>query len=343
LSTFWSLEWRTSIYIALHLWLCLAFFFVLRDTPQAWRWFALSCCAALVLQVTIGFWEFFAQSTAMTQRLGLDWPGILAPNTSGASIVQIADGSRWLRAYGTLPHPNLLGGFAVGMLVGPLAIYLTYTKRLLPLLILISLTLTLIVLTFSRSAWLGLVILAAGLLLFRKRLETRRLVLLFLTSLVTLSVLAISLQRLFQTRLGVAQAAVEQVSNYTRYWLVQRAIEIFAAHPWLGSGAGAFSLALSRHVADYFKIEPVHNIPLLVLTELGILGIILTGGLLATLIMLSPKVLNPAAITIFSGVMGLIAISQFDHYLWTLAPSRLLLASLLGLLMGQVRTDGSSS
>jgi hypothetical protein len=82
---------------------------------------------------------------------------------------------------------------------------------------------------------------------------------------------------------------------------------------------------------------------LLVLTELGALGIILLGGLLAALIMLSPKLLNPAAITFFSGVMGLIAISQFDHYLWTLAPGRLLLASLLGLLMGQVRTDASSS
>ncbi|RPI30746.1 MAG: hypothetical protein EHM70_13140 [Chloroflexota bacterium] len=275
LSVFWSLEWRTSLYISLHLWLCFGLFLVLRDTHQAWRWFALGCCAALVFQFGIAAWEFALQSTAQTLPLGLASPGSLQPDMTGASVVQLAGGARWLRAYGTLPHPNLLGGFGLAMLVFPVAILMLPSKqRLLPVL-LVNLGLALIALTFSRSAWLALAVLAVTLLAWWKDLDHKRLALLGLTGASTLAVLFFTLQPLFLTRLGSGEVQTEQVSNYTRLWLVERTVELIQQNPLLGTGAGTYPLALSRHVADFYDIEPVHNLPLLVASELGAVGVIL--------------------------------------------------------------------
>ncbi|MBI5715895.1 MAG: hypothetical protein HZC38_21050, partial [Chloroflexi bacterium] len=119
LSITWSLDWRISLHISLHLWLVFGLYLSLRDTPQAWRWFSFGCCAALAIQTAIAIAQFSFQSTSFTMDLGLEWPGDLTPQISGASVVQLADGARWLRAYGTLPHPNILGGFALVFIAAP--------------------------------------------------------------------------------------------------------------------------------------------------------------------------------------------------------------------------------
>ncbi len=79
---------------------------------------------ALVLQAGIGFTEFVLQSTAFLAPLNLTWPGIIEPAMRGVSVVQLADGARWLRAYGTLPHPKILGGLGLMLLAGPAAWFL---------------------------------------------------------------------------------------------------------------------------------------------------------------------------------------------------------------------------
>ncbi|MBI5079769.1 MAG: hypothetical protein HZB17_00485, partial [Chloroflexi bacterium] len=79
LSIMWSLDWRISLHVSLHLWLVFGLYLALRDTPQAWRWFALGSCAALVTQAIIGFAQFSIQSTTFTMALGLEWPGDLTP------------------------------------------------------------------------------------------------------------------------------------------------------------------------------------------------------------------------------------------------------------------------
>lgn len=345
LSTIWSLDWRTSLYISLHLWFCFVFYLVLRDTPKAWLWFALGCCAALALQFTAGVWQSVTQSTALTALPGLEWPGSLDASLSGASIVQLEDGTRWLRAYGLLPHPNVLGGFVLAMLSAPLSLFLVRSKlRALPL-ILFSMAVGLIVLTFSRSAWLGLVFIGAGMLAQWKKLDPKKLRQLFLAGLFTVALLLIFLLPLFLTRLGAGEVQAEQVSSYTRLWLVQRTVEMFQENWLLGTGIGSYSLALSSHVADFYDIEPVHSLPLLVASELGTSGIVLLGGWAVVLVWGWLRMQRPLGIVFGAVLMGLAAVSLFDHYFWTLAPGRLLFATMLGLWSGQwkaqlMETDG---
>ncbi|MEW5829575.1 MAG: O-antigen ligase family protein [Chloroflexota bacterium] len=336
LSPLWSLDWRTSLYVALHGWLAFGLYLSLRETPRAWRYFAIGSAAALFFQGIIGGWQALSQSTGFTMPLGLDWPGELLPAMSGASVVQLADGTRWLRAYGTLPHPNLLGGWTLVLLAALLTLVLLPSGWRIPALALFDAGLALLVLTFSRSAWLGLAVLGGTLLLRWKRLERKSLLQLAGTGLFCIGLLFIPMQQVFFTRLAGDGVQTEQVSGYTRAWLVRRTWEIIRQEPLLGVGAGAYPLALSQHVADFYDIEPVHNLPLLAWSELGVGGVVALAGLAVTVAVRSFGVRRPLAIIFSAALAGLFVISLFDHYLWTLAPGRLLFASALGLWAGQV-------
>lgn len=338
-SSIWSLDWRISIYYSIHFWLLFIFYLSLRDTPDAWRWFIVGGCAALAIQIFLGIWQFAAQNTAMTLPLGLNWPGDLLPTMSGASVVQLANGVRWLRAYGTFPHPNLLGGFGFVFLSTSLGFYFTARRWKLVSLVLFSLGVALLVFTFSRSAWLGVATLFIILVLRRKMLGLRNMVLPMIATLVVAVILLISFFPLFFTRVVDTQVQTEQVSNYTRLWLVQRTWELIRMHPILGTGVGTFSLALANHVAAFYKIEPIHNMILLVTSELGVGGLVLLIGLVFVVLRMTFTTQNQPGI-VFSGIlMGLLVISLFDHYLWTLAPGRILLFSIIGIWSGCIRDD----
>jgi hypothetical protein len=339
LSTLWSLDWRTSLYVSLHGWLVFGLYLSLRETPNVWRPFAVGSIAALFLQAIIGIWQVSDQSTVSTMALGLDWPGNLLPSMSGASVVQLPDGTRWLRAYGTFPHPNLLGGWILALLASLLALILLPSKWRIPALGLFAAGLLLLGLTFSRSAWLGLFALGSVLLFHWRRFNWKILAMLAIMGFFFLALLFIPLRQAFAARLADDQIQTEQVSSFTRAWLVQRTWEIIQRQPVLGVGVGSYPLALSRHVASFYDIEPVHNIPLLAWSELGPGGLVLLIGLVLTVAIKSIKARRPLAI-IFSAVLsGLLIISFFDHYLWTLSPGRLLAGTLLGLWAGQVNDE----
>jgi hypothetical protein len=339
LSIAWSLDRRISLYIALHFWLAFGLYLSLRDRPGLWRPFAIGSAAALLLQAAIGIGQFTAQSTAFAMALGLDWPGSLVPAMSGASVVQLADGTRWLRAYGTLPHPNLLGGWTLVLLTSLLTLGLLPSKGKIPVPIPFAAGLVVLVLTFSRSAWLGLTALGAVILVRRKIFERKALVRLAIIGLAALTLLAIPLKEMLTARLVPNQIQTEQVSNYTRFWLIQRTWEIIQKSPIFGVGIGAYSLALSQHVALFYDIEPVHNIPLLIWSELGPAGIAVLTGLGLTVGINSLKARRPLTVIFSAALAGIFVLALFDHYLWTLAPGRILFASVLGLWAGQVNDE----
>ena len=339
LSVIWSLDWRTSLYISLHLWVVFGLYLSLKSTPQSWRWFALGSGAALLVQVAIGAWQFIAQTTAFSMPLSLDWPGDLIPSMSGASVVQLTDGTRWLRAYGTFPHPNLLGGWTVVLLALLLTAIFTSPRGRSLMILLFNAGLALLALTFSRAAWLGLGASASVLLLHSRRLDRKKLLVLFFSAMLCLALLFLPLRSLAAARLAEPQVQTERVSSYTRLWLVQRTWEIIQQRPVAGVGIGSYSLALSQHVAKFYDIEPVHNLPLLVWSELGIFGLLALAGLALVILIGAINARRPLAVGLSAALVGLLAISLFDHYLWTLAPGRVLFGALLGLWAGQVENE----
>jgi len=339
ISTFWSRDWRTSLYIALHFWLIFLLILSLRDWHETWTVAMFGLCAALSIQLITGFIGYAQQSTAFLDSLNMKWPGVLDPSIRGASVVQLADGLRILRAYGTLPHPNILGGFVFLTLIGPASLFLTNKRPNYLALILLCLGIILTGLTFSRSAWLALVSFAGALILKSKYFEHKKLFLLISTIALTIILTLYPLRDLVFTRVSNSATATEQNSILGRLWYTQQAIEMAQKHPLSGGGIGSFVLELSDIAVDGVLVEPVHNIFLLVTAELGIVGLILMMGLFMSIALNIFKAKSPQTILASATLTGLGVISLFDHYLWTLAPGRLLLGLALGLWAGQAAHD----
>jgi O-antigen ligase len=254
-------------------------------------------------------------------------------------VVQLSNGIRFLRAYGTLPHPNLLGGIVLVSLLGTSSLFLTSKKANYPVLILHSLGIILLVITFSRSAWLGLLA-GLGFLILKSRCFDRKRLFLFLAgSILTILLTLYPLRELVLTRVSNAPVATEQLAIFGREWLSQQAMDMFSAQSFTGVGIGSFILELASYAPDGAIIEPVHNIFLLALSELGILGLLLVLALFILIGFNIFRAQKQPAILASAAVIGLGVISLFDHYLWTLAPGRVLLALTLGLWLGQMTHD----
>ncbi|HAV76831.1 MAG TPA: hypothetical protein DCX53_05685 [Anaerolineae bacterium] len=339
ISSVWSSDWRTSLYISLHLWLVFFLILSLRDWHEAWKFAMFGLCAALSIQVTAGFAGFAMQSTAFLEPWEMKWPGLLDPSMRGASVVQLENGLRILRAYGTLPHPNILGGFALLTLLGPVSYFLKGNKPNYPALLLFVVCIILVGLTFSRSAWLGLTIFLGVLMLKSKYLNRKRIFLLAAVSALTITLTLFPLRELVLTRVSNSTVATEQLSTFGRSWLTEQALNMTLAHPLTGVGIGSFIIELAGYAIEGAIIEPVHNLFLLVSSELGIVGLLLFLGLYFIIAMNIIEARTPKAIMVGATLTGLGIISIFDHYLWTLAPGRIMLGLALGLWAGQAARD----
>jgi O-antigen ligase len=340
LSIFWSFDWRVSLFVSLHFWLAFLLILSLREWHSTWKMVMLGLCVALGIEMLAGSVRFAQQSTAFLNSLGMEWPGLLDPSIRGASVVQLADGLRILRAYGTLPHPNILGGFALFTLLGPTSFFLLNKKANYIPLFLFALGVMLIMLTFSRSAWLGLIGFLFVLLLKSSQLDRRRLYLLVSTGLLAIVLTVYPLRELVFTRVSNAPVATEQLSTFGREWLNEQALQMFREQPLEGVGIGSFILRLSTYAVEGALIEPVHGIPLLVGAELGIPGLLIIAGLAITILWSILKAQTPKSILASAVIVGLGVIGLFDHYLWTLAPGRMMLGLAMGLWMGQL-SDGA--
>jgi hypothetical protein len=337
LSVLWSVDWHISLYASLHLWLVFGVFLSLQDRPETWRFAALGFCAALALQIFIGTWQFSAQSTDFMKPLRLSWPGELDPATRGVSVVQLLDGTRWLRVYGTLPHPNILGGIVLAFLAGPVALFLLDARRKVWTVILFAVSMAFLVLTFSRSAWLGLAVAILVLIFHRLKLERKKLLALTLAALTGLILAAAPLYNLIFTRVSGTAVATEAFSIQARVWLIQATLDMIKNHPVLGVGIGAYLPEYVRHAPAGSLVEPVHNLPLLVTAELGIAGALILAALGILILLGTLRADRPGAVIFSAVLIGLCTAALFDHYLWTLAPGRMLLGLVLGLWAGQVK------
>jgi hypothetical protein len=132
------------------------------------------------------------------------------------------------------------------------------------------------------------------------------------------------------------------VSNVMRGYLALEAGRLMHLYPLLGSGAGTFVAALSRLLPPYFDVEPVHNIILLGLEELGPVGGLLSVAIAGLVLFTIRRARSPDSILVSALVLGLLAIGLFDHYLWTLPPTRALLWLSLGLMVSQVEAPGGA-
>lgn len=261
--------------------------------------------ASACLQAVIALLQVAVQEVSPSTVLGVAWH---VPWDGPASVVEWT-GGRLLRAYGTLPHPNVLGGFlAVGWIFALTAIRQgrgRYAYSIAAALCAMGL-----VVTFSRSAWIAAAV--GAMVVLVSAVSSPRLLLAMTTRFAVAVIPAVVVILLFlpfaTTRLA-ASGRLESRSIQERVSTLADGRALAFQHPVLGVGAGFSTTALWQSGA---LPEPPHAVPLVVFLELGVVGFVLLVWVIigtARIVSGSPRGLAMLA--------ALAALMLLDHYLWT--------------------------
>jgi len=202
----------------------------------------------------------------------------------------VAEGT--VRIYSSLDNPNLLGGYLLPIL--PLAVVALLRWQGLPrrLFALASLVLGLValVLTYSRGAWMGMVASLGllGLLLAMRQTRhwplfwRRTLPLLLLVAAAVALVVLVTQVEPLRVRVMSLVAGREDSSNNFRINVWTSVLAMINDRPWLGIGPGnsAFNLIYPLYQQPKFNALSAYSIPLELLVEAGIPGLLVGLGLL---------------------------------------------------------------
>jgi O-antigen ligase len=259
---------------------------------------------------------------------------------AGVAVVETAQGGRTLRAYGTFPHPNIFGGYLVIGLAIVTWLAVSARSKFCVFLCAASccvLSATLMI-TFSRSAWIACVLWFAVLFfvtLLARCALSRKLLFVAFAALTAFVLIAIFFRAQvfsrFDTSLRVESLSVEErTSQYDEFG------KVFLSSPILGTGPGAytFALALQKPGMPVWEYQPIHNTPLLILAELGIVGLLFFVHWVYRIDKLAHSNWREHGHE-FALALGsvLLVIALFDHYLWSLWPGLALSALSLAIMM----------
>jgi len=293
--------------------------------------------SGLLIQAVLGIYQFLTQSSFAFKWLGL---ATHDPAALGTSVVETITG-RWLRAYGGLDHPNILGGLLViGLL---LAAYQLAKKKMLVgvratsesifLFVFYFISLFALFFTFSRGAWLaltvGLIILLIHFIRQKDRwMLGRYIALLFFSA--ALAVTAVfPYYSLVFARLGAA-LPLEQKSLTERGVYLGQAEGLIKNQPWFGVGLGNYTKALADQKGlsnPTVNEQPVHDVFLLLWSESGLFALLSFLAFVFFLIKKDRR--EPFAWAILG---ALLILMLFDHWLFSLPFGVLILFFVFGLI-----------
>ena len=153
LSSLWSIDASLAFLLAWRLFLMTLAFVLARYSDVSMRKTLLVFLVSMTLQAMLAISQWVGQYVAPSTLLGVAGHD---PAQWGAFVLKTESG-RFLRAYGGFEHPNVLGGtLAVALLFG---VWLSATaKRIFSRAVFLGMTAIMsfsLVLTFSRSGWMG--------------------------------------------------------------------------------------------------------------------------------------------------------------------------------------------
>lgn len=352
-----------ACYTLLHLALAVAFFFLVAVSISSgfvsFKAFMTALAASAVFQAIIAFFQFLYQGSVGLSFLG---ESIIDRTTTGVARIFV-DGAHLLRVYGTMPHANILAGFLAMGLLALIYLWMEHTEEKTPaftgafyrhLVIAVAsfAVLLALVLTFSRSGWIVGVVGAGGLLLMgffkkEKRKKTGH-----IAVVLSLTVIFLGYLMWFAIFPRVERLTMDDPSVQYRVLYNELGSKLVLHHPF-GVGIGSQPLT-SIDEGLYTKLgitravdwQPIHNLYLLVATEVGIPGAVLFVAFLAFLFFGALDLLGGEGRSSFSRegelelrvaammLFALLVFGLFDHFLWTLESGRMMLWFALGALLG---------
>ncbi|MFH1508665.1 MAG: O-antigen ligase family protein [bacterium] len=318
-----------------------------------------------LLQSIIGILQFANQSSMNLWIIGEQ-----ALSTEIQNVAEIGiDGIYYLRSYGTLLHPNVLGGLLVVSIIYLLTCFMKdnvsretnlkdnvsretmwnkimfHVKQNKSILILIyGILFSSLIFTFSRSAWLALLLTTAiytfTVAINRKMFHVKHLIYVAVISFILLILLNNFVFTRLEQNINITENESVRVND------IQKFSDGFKNNVWFGTGFGNYIEKLSSNnpEMEWWKLQPIHNSYLLIIVEMGIIGSIIVFGLLIsifliTLIVSRETISNKNVsretytrnILNLLPLLALLVIMIFDHYPWSLDQGNILLFIVIAL------------
>lgn len=340
LSISWSVYKPIAIYRTANLLVIVAFISVLAVNLRDKKWLKIAIFSLLLngaLQSALGIAQFLNNGSIGLHFLG---ESIVSQNLPGVAKIIIA-GEKHIRAYGTFPHPNVLAGFLlipIFLLVSDLLFRVRQTqgvskkvshetffsgisrKGVIVLLAVVSLG---FFLTLSRSAFLGLFfgLLALFLINFKSKFAYfkpfQKRVFFIKVFLLLLLIICVSFALFRNTSLFSQQSLAER--NF--YGNVSHAT--ISGHPIFGIGMGQFVFSEFKNYPNLegWQYQPVHNVYLLIFSELGAIGLILFLLFLFNIVRHCAWgerdiKLSLTHRTFYFIIISFLFLALFDHFFW---------------------------
>lgn len=366
ISVFFSTDKFLALYRFGVLLMGVGLFLLIKYAAVDWLKLILAFLGGVFIQTGLGSWQFFTQSTFSNKWLGLAWH---EAGALGASVIETVGkdgiGERWLRAYGGLDHPNVLGGLLVVGILLVVIILLESNKArskkparagrlearsrktlFLTSYFLLFTSAAALFFTFSRSAWLGLagglgaLLLAA--VMWKDYPAQKKILEIILSGAILIFILTLFYGHLATTRLS-SGTRLEIKSNIERIASFSEALGLIKERPLTGHGIGNYTIA--AHRADNGKnpswfYQPVHNSYLLAAAEIGIFGLLLLITLIAAVLKsglakIFTSTRNNKVYLVAGLIFALAVMPLFDHYWWSLHFGVLLFWFVLGIIARQ--------
>ncbi len=298
--------------------------------------FIISAC----MHAIIGIMQFLTQKTIAISYLGMQLHDV----SWGGTATITSHGDQWLRAYGGVPHPNVLGGLLLVSILLVITSYITakeqsYLRTILLLLACIILT-TGIIVTFSRTIWLigciSLCTLFIYFFIYTQKIS--KIIVLFITISATITLFGIFFGHLFFTRI-THDTQLSHNSFGDRKIYLTHAYTLIKNHPLIGTGIGNYTNTIYHtYTASYpiWFFQPVHNVYILLCAEIGIIGCTLLSFLIAFFLRILKKTISfkkPIRMTYLLIIFSFCAISLTDHWLWSSHFGVLLCALFIGFIL----------
>ncbi len=325
MNAWWSIQFDVSIRQSLFLiegYMILTAIIVSRVSVHEWiRAFVIGGVAP----VALGLFQWFTQTTFSSTLFGLTEH--IASNP-GASIVASDTIGRWLRAYGSFPHPNIFGGYLVFILAFTF-LYSQLTENKWEKIGLYSIHIAAVFTlytTLSRSAISAYVFVCIGFLLYALKNKIKNILLLTVCSLIMGVIFGMLYQSIVYTR-SIPVSISETRSLSERQEGVEVAWELHRLKPLVGFGGGTYIHAWHANNSTLagYAYQPVHMVFFVALVEYGLIGtlfLLISFGLFIGFGMSRAR--THRVLFFISGIIPFIFISFFDHYLITLYPGILL-------------------
>lgn len=304
LSAYWASDRTVSVYYWLQVMAAFVVFGIICHSSLSSRWVFRIFLANGIVQAGFILWQNFQQQVIGSTWLGMatQWPEVL-----GTPVVVTA-ASRWLRAFGTLPHPNTTAALLVISLVSAVILWKIEHNRFWRYAILVAtglLTLGLM-LTWSRSGIIVWLLMIGLMLIWRWRAWP-----VITTTLGTIAVVATIYFPLVVNRIATVQS-IEVQSLSDRQNQITEALQLLPRYWPQGVGIGNYTV-----ISQLPDPQPVHFVPLLILVETGVFITLLWYSLLGwTLWQIDRRsVINRGSSLL---LITTLLLGCFDHYFWTL-------------------------